>query len=81
MAGLMSFFIVFLRRNFRLILAAIVLIIASYITDYYLGSNASIKYLRNSIQSFLNDRERDFDLIANDSNKVKRLNALSLIHI
>ncbi|MFI5156357.1 MAG: sensor histidine kinase, partial [Chitinophagales bacterium] len=75
MAGLMSFFIVFFRRNFRLLLAAIVLITASYITDYYLGSNASIKYLRNSIQSFLNDRERDFDLIANDSNKVKRLNA------
>jgi signal transduction histidine kinase len=71
----MSFLIIFFRRNFRLLLAAVILITASYTTNYYLGSNISIKYLRNSIQSFLQDRERDFNHLASDTTQVKRLNA------
>src|SRR6516162_5660019 len=71
----MSFLIIFFRRNIRLLLAAVVLITASYMTNYYLGSNMSIKWLRNSIQSFLQEREKDFDKLAADTNRVKRLNA------
>jgi len=64
---LISFLIIFLRRNIYLILAAIILLTASSITNYYLGSSASIKWVRNSIQSFLQEREADFEKITKDS--------------
>jgi two-component system, NtrC family, nitrogen regulation sensor histidine kinase NtrY len=71
----MSFLIIFLRRNIYLILAASILLTASYITNVFLGSNVSIKLVRNSIESFLQERETDFDHFAEDTNKVKRFSA------
>ena len=70
----MYFLINFLRRNFYLILAAGILITVSYIVNFYLGSNESIKSMRNSIESFMQERESDFEKIAKDSNLLMRLN-------
>ena len=68
----MSFLIIFLRRNVYLILTAIIFLTASYITNRFLGSNTSIKLVRNSIQSFLQKRESSFDQLLQDSNRVKK---------
>jgi len=57
---LKPFFKNFLRRNSSLIIAATLLLIAGYFTGYLLKSNFSDSYWRNSVQSFLQEREKDF---------------------
>ena len=58
--GLKSFFIDIFRRNRYLLLAAFVLFLTGYFLNLYFSSDASVSVLRNSIQSFLQEREQDF---------------------
>ena len=69
----MSFLLVFLRRNVYLILASVMLLIASYIINYFLVSNISIKWVRNSIETYLQKREKDFEQLSSDADLIKRL--------
>jgi two-component system, NtrC family, nitrogen regulation sensor histidine kinase NtrY len=64
---LKSFFIDIFRRNKYLMLAALALFLSGYFLDLYFNSNASIGVLRNSIQSFLQDREVDFEKLTQDT--------------
>ena len=50
----------FLRRNLQLLITAILLLIAGYLTSFLLKSNFSDSYWKNSIQDFLQQREKDF---------------------
>jgi len=70
---LKSFLQSFLRKNSNLILAAIGLLAAGYIINIYLVSDTSTKSLRNSIQSFLRERETDFTRLIKDSDLIEEL--------
>ncbi len=50
----------FLKRNLYLIIAATLLLVAGYLTRFILKSNFSDNYWKNSVQSFLQKREKDF---------------------
>ncbi|HXB07355.1 MAG TPA: HAMP domain-containing sensor histidine kinase [Puia sp.] len=70
-----SFFIDIFRRNIYLLLAAFVLFISGYFLNLYFSSDASVSVLRNSIQSFLQQRENDFTRTAKDTAYIHRLAA------
>jgi two-component system, NtrC family, nitrogen regulation sensor histidine kinase NtrY len=70
---LKSFLQSFLRKNSYLILVGVGLLAAGYIINIYLVSDTSTKSLRNSIQSFLRERETDFLRQIKDSNLIEEL--------
>jgi signal transduction histidine kinase len=77
---LRSFFTDIFRRNIYLLLAAFVLFISGYFLNLYFSSDASVAVLRNSIQSYLQQRERDFSRLTNDTAYLKRLAANRYSH-
>lgn len=68
-----SFFIDIFRRNRYLLLAASVLFLAGYFFNVYFSGDASVRVLRNSIQSALQNREKDFEKLTKDSALLSRL--------
>src|SRR5215469_1719837 len=64
---LKSFFIDIFRRNVYLLLTAAGLFISGYLLNLYFSSDASVSVLRNSIQSFLQNRENDFNKVTADT--------------
>jgi two-component system, NtrC family, nitrogen regulation sensor histidine kinase NtrY len=63
----------FLLRNIYLILAGIFLFIAAYGINAYLSGNSTTRILRNSIESFLQERENDFQKLIRNELKIRRL--------
>src|ERR1700761_2802618 len=70
---LKSFFTDIFRRNIYLFLTAFVLFISGYFLNLYFSSDASVASLRNSIQSFLQERQRDFGKVTRDTALLNRL--------
>jgi two-component system, NtrC family, nitrogen regulation sensor histidine kinase NtrY len=70
---LKSFLVNFLRKNIYLMLAAFILFVAAYIVDSYLGGTFTTKLLRNSIESFLQERETDFEKMLKTPGLMERL--------
>ncbi|HUB59268.1 MAG TPA: HAMP domain-containing sensor histidine kinase [Puia sp.] len=68
-----SFFIDIFRRNINILLTAVGLFLAGYFLNLYFSGGASVRRLRNSIQSFLQQRERSFDQLSNDTALLTRL--------
>ncbi len=68
-----SFFIDIFRRNVYILLTALGLFLAGYFLNLYFSGDNSIRRLRNSIQSFLQERERDFDELSKDTSLLTRL--------
>ncbi|HEY4062996.1 MAG TPA: HAMP domain-containing sensor histidine kinase [Puia sp.] len=62
-----SFFIDIFRRNRYLLLTAVLLFLSGYFLNIYYNSDASVRVLRNSIQSFVQDREKDFERLTRDT--------------
>ncbi|HXO75678.1 MAG TPA: hypothetical protein VN824_10595, partial [Puia sp.] len=75
-----SFFIDIFRRNIYLLLVAVVLFLSGYFLNLYFNSDASVAVQRNSIQSFLQEREKDFEKLTKDSALVNRLSARLYTH-
>ncbi len=67
-----SFFIDIFRRNIYLLLAVFVLFISGYLLNLYFSSDASVTVLRNSIQSLLQDRQKDFGHVTEDTALIHR---------
>jgi two-component system, NtrC family, nitrogen regulation sensor histidine kinase NtrY len=67
-----SFFIDIFRRNIYLLLAIFVLFISGYLLNLYFSSDASVKVLRNSIESLLQDRQKDFGRVTGDTALIHR---------
>ncbi len=67
-----SFFIDIFRRNVYLLLAVFVLFFCGYFLNLYFSSDASVTGLRNSVQSFLQDREKDFGRVTDDTALIHR---------
>jgi len=70
---LKSFFIDIFRRNIYLLLTAFGLFLFGYLLNLYFSGDASIAVLRNSIQSFMQERERDFGQLTKDTALLDRL--------
>jgi two-component system nitrogen regulation sensor histidine kinase NtrY len=70
---LKSFFIDIFRRNIYVLLTAFGLFLTGYFLNLYFSGDTSVRRLRNSIQSSLQDRERDFDELSNDKALLSRL--------
>jgi len=70
---LISFLKNFLLRNIYLIGTGIFLFIIAFAINAYLGGNSTTRILRNSIESFLQERENDFQKLIRDELKVRRL--------
>ncbi|MDP4214057.1 MAG: HAMP domain-containing sensor histidine kinase [Bacteroidota bacterium] len=70
---MISFLRNFFRRNVYLILTGIVLFFAAYLINVYLSGTSTTRILRNSIQSFLQERESDFQHLLRDENEIRRL--------
>ncbi len=68
-----SFFIDIFRRNIYTLLTAFGLFLSGYFLNLYYNSDASVAGLRNSIQSFLQDREDDFGQLSKDTAFLYRL--------
>ncbi len=68
-----SFLINLGKRNGYLALAVVLLFSAGYIIDYYVGSSTSAKFIRNDIQSYLQEREIDFVKFSADTSLVNKL--------
>ena len=68
-----SFFIDIFRRNIYILLTAFGLFLTGYFLNLYFGGDASVRRLRNSIQSFLQEREQDFDALSTDTSLLARL--------
>ncbi|HLX65930.1 MAG TPA: hypothetical protein VKR41_03010, partial [Puia sp.] len=68
-----SFFIDIFRRNIYVLLTACGLFLTGYFLNIYFSGDMSVRRLRNSIQSFLQERERDFDELSNDKALLSRL--------
>ena len=68
-----SFFIDIFRRNIYILLTAFGLFLTGYFLNLYFSGDNSVRQLRNSIQSFLQDRERDFDSLSRDTAFLRRL--------
>ncbi|HEV9035676.1 MAG TPA: hypothetical protein VGQ51_03610, partial [Puia sp.] len=68
-----SFFIDIFRRNIYLLLTAAGLFISGYLLNLYFSSDASVGFLRGNIQSFLRDRQVDFDKVTRDTALLSRL--------
>jgi len=66
-------FIDIFRRNRVLLLAAAVLFLTGYFLNIYFSSDASVRVLRNSIQSLLQEREQDFERLTKDTALLSRL--------
>ena len=63
-----SFLQTFLRKNVFLILTAALLFAGGYFINFLLGSNLYDNYWKNSVQNFLQEREKDFNgFVQNDS--------------
>ncbi|HXB44036.1 MAG TPA: hypothetical protein VNV85_08260, partial [Puia sp.] len=60
-----------MRRNFYLLLIAALLLIAGYLTSFILKSNFTDTYWRNSIQDFLQEREKDFITLTKDDSLIR----------
>lgn len=56
-----SFLLNFLRKNIYLMLAAFLLFVAAFCIDRYLGGTFTTGVLKNSIENFLQAREKDFE--------------------
>ena len=63
----------FFSRNIYLLLTGIFLFIAAYAINSYLSGNSTTRILRNSIESFLQERENDFQKLLQDELKIRRL--------
>ncbi len=63
----------FLLRNIYLILTGIFLFIAAFGINAYLSGNSNTRILRNSIESFLQERENDFQKLIRNELKIRRL--------
>jgi two-component system nitrogen regulation sensor histidine kinase NtrY len=72
---LKSFFIDIFRRNIYILLTAFGLFITGYFLNLYFSGDTSVRRLRNSIQSFLQERERSFDELSKDTALLARLAA------
>jgi len=70
---LTSFFIDIFRRNRYLLLAASLLFLTGYFLNLYFDSDTSVRVLRNSVQSTLQEREQDFEKLTKDSALLNRL--------
>jgi two-component system nitrogen regulation sensor histidine kinase NtrY len=70
---LKSFLINIFRKNGQLLLAAFLLFFSGYLFNLYFNSSASVSVLRNSIESFLQQREKDFESLAEDTVLLTRL--------
>jgi len=62
-----------LRKNAYLILGTVILFAVAYIIILYLAGDTSTKLLRNSIESFLQKRESDFNRLSKDTNLIRNL--------
>jgi len=62
-----------LQKNIYIVIAAIILLIAAFGVNLYLGSSASVKFFSRSIESFLQKRERDFNDLAKDTAFINKL--------
>jgi two-component system, NtrC family, nitrogen regulation sensor histidine kinase NtrY len=63
----------FLLRNIYLILTGIFLFIAAFAINAYLSGSSTTRILRNSIESFLQERENDFQKLIRNELKIRRL--------
>jgi two-component system, NtrC family, nitrogen regulation sensor histidine kinase NtrY len=70
---LISFLKNFLLRNIYLIGTGIILFIAAFAINSYLSGSSTTRILRNSIESFLQERENDFQKLVRNELKVRRL--------
>jgi len=70
---LKPFLKIFLRKNLYVLLAAVFLLIAGYLTNFILKSNFTDTYWRNSIQNFLQEREKDFIVVTKNDSLVQNL--------
>ena len=60
-------------RNIYLILAGLFLFITAFAINTYLGGNSTTRILRNSIESFLQERENDFQRLSQNAGMIRRL--------
>ncbi|MDP9041345.1 MAG: hypothetical protein M3N30_05140, partial [Bacteroidota bacterium] len=70
---MISFLKNFLLRNAYLILAGTFLFIIAFVINAYLSGNSTTRILRNSIESFLQERENDFQKLIRNELKIRRL--------
>ena len=70
---MISFLKNFLLRNSYLIGTGIFLFVAAFAINSYLSGNSTTGTLRNSIESFLQERENDFQKLIRDELKIRRL--------
>jgi hypothetical protein len=70
---LISFLKNFLLRNIYLILTGIFLFITAFAINAYLSGNSTTRILRNSIESFLQEREDDFQKLIRNELLLRRL--------
>ena len=70
---MISFLKNFLLRNIYLILAGIFLFVAAFGINAYLSGNSTTRILRNAIESFLQERENDFQKLIRDELKIRTL--------
>jgi two-component system nitrogen regulation sensor histidine kinase NtrY len=70
---LIAFLKKFFRGNVYLMLAGIVLFFVAYLINIYLSGSSTTRILRNSIESFLQERESDFQKLLKDENLIRRL--------
>lgn len=63
----------FFLRNIYLIGAGIFLFISAFAINTYLSGNSTTRILRNSIESFLMERENDFQKLIRNELKIRRL--------
>ncbi|HEY4209580.1 MAG TPA: histidine kinase dimerization/phospho-acceptor domain-containing protein, partial [Puia sp.] len=68
-----AFFIDIFRKNRWLMLEALGLFLCGYFLNLYFKGDASVRSLRSSIQSHLQDREQDFERLTKDTAMVERL--------
>ncbi|MBS1598796.1 MAG: HAMP domain-containing histidine kinase [Bacteroidetes bacterium] len=68
-----SFLKNFLRKNVYLIVAVLIVFTAAYIINIFLAGNTSTKLLRNSIESFLQEREKEIKNLYADSAFIEKL--------
>jgi hypothetical protein len=70
---LKAFFTDIYRKNRWLMLEALGLFLCGYFLNLYFSSNTSVRNLRNSIQTFLQDREQDFEGLTKDTATLEKL--------
>jgi len=70
---LKSFLINFFRKNVYLMVWVLVVFTAAYIIRLYLAGNTSTKLIRNSIESYLQEREKEISNLYIDSALIQKL--------